>query len=191
MAANPPPPRTRSARLTLISLLLIPLLSLAALWGFTASITLGNVIRDQNYNTIENAIAPSITAFGLTLQGERAVTLAWLGANRQSPLMQTQMQVIRHTTDKYVAAAHKAISSVRPLVSQAAAARLDAFLVTLGTLGKIRATVDSGAYDQVQAFNAYSGVSAAEYSYFNIPSPPSAPALSLMTHSALAAARAQ
>jgi len=31
MAADPPPPRTRSARLTLVSLLLIPLLSLAAL----------------------------------------------------------------------------------------------------------------------------------------------------------------
>jgi hypothetical protein len=34
MATDPPPPRTRSVRLTLVSLLLIPLLSLAALWGF-------------------------------------------------------------------------------------------------------------------------------------------------------------
>jgi hypothetical protein len=42
-----PSPRTRSARLTLLGLLLIPLLSLAGLWGLTASITLGNVIRDE------------------------------------------------------------------------------------------------------------------------------------------------
>src|SRR6516225_2968090 len=98
MAADPPPPRTRSARLTLVSLLLIPLLSLAALWGFTASITLGNVIRNQHYNTIDNAIAPSITALGLTLQGERAVTLAWLGSDRQSALMQGELQVMRHNT---------------------------------------------------------------------------------------------
>ena len=52
MATDPPPPRTRSVRLTLVSLLMIPLLSLAALWGFIASVTLGNLIRYQNYNTV-------------------------------------------------------------------------------------------------------------------------------------------
>ena len=72
MATDPLPPRTRSARLTLVSLLLIPLLSLAVLWGFTASITLGNVIRDQQYNKVENAIAPSVIALAQTLAGERA-----------------------------------------------------------------------------------------------------------------------
>src|SRR5260370_4741905 len=79
MATDPPPPRTRSARLTLVILLLIPLLSLAALWGFAASITLGNLIRDQHYNRTQNAIAPSIIALAQTLAGERALTLISLG----------------------------------------------------------------------------------------------------------------
>ena len=69
MATDPPPPRTRSARLTLVSLLLIPLLSLAALWGFIASITLGNVIRYQHYNTAITTIAPSVIALAADAPG--------------------------------------------------------------------------------------------------------------------------
>src|SRR5207302_10120652 len=111
--------------------------------------------------------------------------------DRQSTLMQSQLQIIRHTTDKYVPAVRTAVLSVRHLVSSAAKTHLDQFLATLGSLGKVRAAVDAGSDTQVQAFNAYSGITAAEYSYFNISSPPSDPDLSLMTQSAIAEARAQ
>ena len=39
MALHTQPPRTTSARRTLVSLLLIPLVSLTGLWVFTAGIT--------------------------------------------------------------------------------------------------------------------------------------------------------
>jgi hypothetical protein len=84
MAADPPLPHTRSARLTLVSLLLIPLLSLAALWVFTASVALGNVIRYQHYNTVETTIFPSVTSLEKALPVERAITLIWLGGDRRS-----------------------------------------------------------------------------------------------------------
>ncbi len=191
MAAHLPPPRTRSARLTLVSLLLIPLLSLAALWGFTASITLSNVIRDQHYNKVANTITPSVGALAQTLAGERAATLAWLGADRQSALIQAQLQAVRHTTDTYAAAAHSSIMSVDGLLSTTARTRLGQFLAELAGLGRIRAAVDSGADNQAAAFNAYSAITAAEYAAFQVSVPPSDPDLSLMTQSAIAEGRAQ
>ena len=39
------PARTRSMRLTLTTLLIVPLVSLVGLWGFAASVTLGNAVR--------------------------------------------------------------------------------------------------------------------------------------------------
>jgi signal transduction histidine kinase len=191
MAADPRPSRTRSTRLTLISLLLIPLLSLAVLWGFTASITLGNVIRYQHYNTVITTIGPSVTALEQTLPVERAITLAWLGSGRQSPLMQAELTAARHSTDKYVPAVRSAVMSVRGLLSAKAIAQMNVFLADLSGLNRLRAAVDSGAYDTVTAFNAYSAIGNAEYEFFHISSPPADPDLSLMTQTAIAEARAQ
>ena len=71
-------PRTHSARRTLVSLLLIPMLSLAGLWVFIASITFGNVINNEHYNTATNTIGPSIIGLEQTLETEGALTLTWL-----------------------------------------------------------------------------------------------------------------
>jgi hypothetical protein len=191
MATDPPPPRTRSVRLTLVSLLLIPLLSLAALWGFIASITLGNVIRDQHYNKAENAIAPSVIALAQTLAGERALTLIWLGSGRQSAPIQAQLQAVRHSTNTYAAAVRSSIMSVDGLVGTTASTRLGQFLAELSGLGSIRAAVDSGADSQAAAYNAYSAITAAEYGAFQISLPSGDPNLSLMTQSAIAEGRAE
>ena len=191
MAVHSPPPRTRSARLTLVSLLVIPLLSLAALWGFVASITLGNVIRDQHYNTVVNTIAPSVTGLEQTLEAERALTLAWLGTDRRSSLLRAQLLAARRGTDRFVPAVRVAVTSVRGLLNATAQAQLDAFLTDLAALNQIRAAADSGADTQVTAFSAYSVITSAEFGYFHNSTPPGDPDLSLMTQASIASARAQ
>ena len=191
MPTDRPPSRTRSARLTLLSLLLIPLLSLAALWGFTASITLGNVIRYQHYDTVISAISPSVTGLEQTLPVERAITLVWLSSGRQSPLVQGELAAARRGTDKYVPGVRDAVRSVRGLLSAKAVDLMNAFVADLAELGRIRAAVDSGAYDPVTAYNAYGTISAAEIAFFQNASATSDPELSLMTQSAIAEARAQ
>jgi signal transduction histidine kinase len=185
------PPRTRSARLTLVSLLLIPLLSLAALWGFTASITLGNVIRDQDANKVANTITPSVGALAETLAGERAASLAWLGDGRRSALIQGELQAIRHSTDTYAAAVRSSIMSVSGLLNATARTRLDQFLAELAGLGRIRAAVDSGADSQVAAYNAYSAITAAEYGAFHVTLPANDPDFSLAEQSGIAEGQAQ
>jgi signal transduction histidine kinase len=191
MATDPPPPRTRSARLTLISLLLIPLLSLAALWGFTASITLGNVIRYQHYNTMFNTITGSVTSLEETLPVERALTLVWLGGDRQSTLVRAGLVAARRNTDRITPQVRSSLMAVHGLFPAAAVAQMNVFLADLSGLGQIRAAVDSGAADTVAAFNGYTSISIAEYEIFEILSTAPDPELSLMTQAAIAEARGQ
>ena len=191
MAADPSPPRTRSARRTLISLLLIPLLSLAALWGLTASITLGNVIRYQHYNAITTTIGPSVTALQETLPVESALTLVWVATKRQPGIFQAELAAARRSTDKYVPAVRSAVVKVRGLISPKAVSLMNTFIAELADLGRIRAAVDSGAYDTPAAFNAYNTISTAEIRYFQNASATSDPELGAMTQSAIAEARAQ
>jgi signal transduction histidine kinase len=189
MAAPSPPSRTRSARLTLISLLLIPLLSLAALWGFTASITLGNVVRNQHYNTLVNTITSSVTSLDQDLAVERALTLVFLGTGRRSP--RAPLLAARGNTDTAAAGVRSSLTSVRGLLGPAAVGELNTFLADVAGLPRIRAAVDSGADSKVTAFNSYAAISTAEWALFHIASPPSDPTLSLMTQAAIAATRAE
>ena len=191
MAADSPPPHTRSARLTLVSLLLIPLLSLAALWGFAASVTLGNVIRYQHYNTMFNTITGSVTSLEETLPVERAITLVWLGGDRQSTLVRAGLVAARRNTDRYTPQVRSSLTAVHGLFGAAAVAQTNIFLADLSGLGRIRAAVDSGGDDTVAAFNAYSSISIAEYEIFQILSPSADPELSLMTQAAIAEAQGQ
>ena len=186
-----PTPRTRSARLTLISLLLIPLLSLAALWGLTASITLGNVIRYQHYNDITTTIGPSVTALQETLPVESALTLVWVATKRQPGIFQVELANARRSTDKYVPEVRNAVLAVRGLITPKAVSLMNTFLAELADLGRIRAAVDSGAYDTAAALNAYDAISTAEIRYFQNASATSDPQLGTMTQSAIAEARSQ
>ena len=191
MAAGSRPPRTRSARLTLVSLLLIPLLSLAALWGLTASITLGNAIRYQHYNAITTTIGPSVTALQETLPVESALTLVWVATKRQPGIFQAGLANARRGTDRYVPEVRSAVLKVRGLITPKAVSLMNTFLAELAGLSRVRAAVDSGAYDTETAFNAYNAINTAEIRYFQNASATSDPLLGVMTQLAIAEARAQ
>lgn len=191
MAAGSRPPRTRSARLTLVSLLLIPLLSLAALWGLTASITLGNAIRYQHYNAITTTIGPSVTALQETLPVESALTLVWVANKRQPGIFQAELAKARRGTDRYVPEVRSAVLKVRGLITPKAVSLMNTFLAELAGLSRVRAAVDSGAYDTETAFNAYNAINTAEIRYFQNASATSDPLLGVITQSAIAEARAQ
>jgi signal transduction histidine kinase len=191
MSADPPPSRTRSARLTLISLLVIPLLSLTALWGLVTSITLGNFLRYQHYDSVITAISPSITGLEQTLPVERGLSLIWLGSGRRSMVAQAELAGARHNTDKYLPEVRTAVTSVRGQLNAKATTLMNAFLAEVASVGQIRTAVDSGAYDAVMAYNAYTAIDTAEIAFFQNASPPSDPTLGLMTQAALAEDRAQ
>jgi signal transduction histidine kinase len=175
----------------MVGLLLIPLLSIAGLWGLTASITLGNVIRDQHYNALVNAIGPSVIGLEKTLEPERTLTLLWLSADRQSPQLRTQLIAARRITDATVATVRVAIAPVPGLLSAPGQAQLRSFLTELGGLSRIRAAVDAGTDSPVTAFTAYSAIGSAEYGFLRSATPPVDPALNLMTQASIAETRAE
>jgi signal transduction histidine kinase len=183
------PPRTSSARLTLVSLLLVPLVSLAALWGLTASITLGNVIRDQHNNEIISTLQPSIVPLEQSLTAERTLTIAWLDTGRRSAQARAQLLAARRGTDVGAAKARTAFSSVRGL--ETTQAPLDHFLAELAGLGAIRAAVDSGKQTSVGAFSAYAAIGTAESAFYGSSTPPGDPTLSLMTEAGIAGDQAE
>ena len=184
MADGQRPPRTRTIRVTLVGLLLVPLLALVGLWAFAASITLGNVIRYQHYTTLAHATSASIGALTGDLAAERSLTLAWEGSGRRIP--QTSLLAARHATDTAAAASRTALASTRGLYDPVALSGLNRFLADLASLPRIRAAADSGAAGVVTTYRAYDKISTALREFFHISAPPSDATLSTMSQSAVA-----
>jgi signal transduction histidine kinase len=183
--------RTTSARRTLASLLLIPLLSLAALWGYTASITLGNAINNQHLNTLTNEVSPSIIEMEAAGEAERALTVAWVSSGDHSSQQRAQLMAARRDYDTAIAAFRTAAVSTRGLMRATGQDRLDGLLTVLAGLPRIRAAVDAGSDNPVTAFTAYTSISTVEIDFLHEGTVPTDPTLNLMTQSAIAYERTE
>ena len=73
--------RQRSIRSTITILLVIPLLSLIALWAYAAVSTVGGAIANQNDNTLNQEVGGPIAALVGALQTEGADTFVWQSAH--------------------------------------------------------------------------------------------------------------
>ncbi len=184
MADRQRPARTRTIRVTLAGLLVVPLVALVGLWAFAASITLGNVIRYHHYTTLAHTTSASIGALTGDLAAERSLTLAWLGSGRRTP--RAPLLAARHATDAAAAASRTALESTRGLYDPAALSGLRSFVADLATLPRIRAAADSGAAGVVTTYRAYDSISTALWEFLHISAPPSDATLSTMSQSAVA-----
>ena len=96
------PARTRSIRLMLAVLFVVPLISLLALWGFAASVTLSSAIQERNFNAQDNTIGAPAEALGVELTLERLQSFIYLSSGRRAPV--GPMLAQRKATDAAVAA---------------------------------------------------------------------------------------
>jgi hypothetical protein len=80
-AARERPRRTRSMRLTLAGLLVVPLVSLVALWAFAASITLSNALHEHNYNRLIALSSTPTDNLVNQMSQERLQTFTWLNTD--------------------------------------------------------------------------------------------------------------
>src|ERR1700722_9592295 len=155
------PARSRPIRLFLVGMLAVPLLSLLALWGFAASITVSPAIRDASYTANTKATnAGAVPLFG-ALPQERAETYLYLLSGRRSG--RPAMLAARQQVNAALPAAKAAFLGGQEASSSAV---LNALITDLGQLGTIRGSVDSGAMSPSAAFQAYSGIVDAEFHYF-------------------------
>ena len=66
-------------------MLAVPLVSLLALWGFAASITVSAAIKDQAYNASSKTTNAGVYGLVSELPQERAQTYVWLLSGRRAP----------------------------------------------------------------------------------------------------------
>jgi signal transduction histidine kinase len=150
---------SRPLRVFLIAMLAVPLVSLLALWGFAASITVSAAIKDQAYTSSTNTTNAGVYLLVSELPQERAQTYAWLLSGRRAP--QAPMLAARKLVDHAVPMAKAAFVAV-----EGASPVLSNVLTQVGRLPAIRQAVDAGTMSPTAAFAAYSDIVDAEFRYF-------------------------
>ncbi|HEX6519408.1 MAG TPA: nitrate- and nitrite sensing domain-containing protein [Streptosporangiaceae bacterium] len=176
--------RQRPIRATLTVLLVIPLVSLIALWAYAASSTVGGALAKRNSDTVNKDIGAPTQALLLDLNQERAESFAAQSAQvmvsllpRATPRadlaraqataseLRAGLAAQRKQTDAALAAfragAGKA-SGAEPAVARSA---VSAFLAKTGELRGIRAGVDAGTLAPLPAFQAYNDVIGASFPF--------------------------
>jgi signal transduction histidine kinase len=147
----------RSLRLRLLVLLLVPLVSLAALWAFAAYLTAQDAFGKYEASTTYRKVAVPATTLAATLQQERvaAVVLVSTGGKDRDGVT-----AARAATDAAQNAFRRSALSggARPAMSDTTSRRLDELLTKLDGLPGVRAQVDDGSMDALGAVNDYSAV---------------------------------
>src|SRR5215472_15007461 len=76
---------SRSLRTFLIAMVAVPLVSLLALWGFAASITISAAVKDQAYTASSKTTNAGVYGLVSELPQERAQTYVWLLSGERAP----------------------------------------------------------------------------------------------------------
>ncbi|MEV5412283.1 nitrate- and nitrite sensing domain-containing protein [Thermopolyspora sp. NPDC052614] len=149
--------KNRSIRFKIFMLLLLPLLSLSALWGFAMNLTVGDGLALLRTSTLYNTIGVPSMDLGVQLQTERTLASSLISSGGG---VSTEMSAQRGRTDvalrKFTASAtgEEASGAITPGL----AAPLAALLRELDRLDEIRADIDSRASDRLAAVQAYNRI---------------------------------
>jgi len=159
------PVRSRPIRLFLISMFAVPLVSLLALWGFAASITVSNAISDHHYNASAAAIASGVRSLTVELPQERAQSYLWLISGRT--MSNASLLATRKAVDKGIPVARAALRAEQGQLSTASRSAQATLFGQVGQLGKIRTAIDAGAMSPSAAFAAYNSIVDELYGFFD------------------------
>src|SRR5579862_8243704 len=137
MAVRTRPRRTRSARFTLAALLIIPLISLIALWAFAASLTLGPALTERTNTALINKGNKVSVGLLEAVSLEREESYIWLSTGRLAP--EKPLQADRKRTSALVVSYRSLAAYDRPLEPAQANVAQAALVAALGKLPAIRA----------------------------------------------------
>jgi signal transduction histidine kinase len=159
------PVRSRPIRLFLIGMFAVPLVSLVALWGFAASITVSNAIADHHYNVSAAAIASGVSSLTVELPQERLQSYLWLISGRK--ISNASLLADRKAVDRGIPVARTALNSEQGQLSAQSRSILSSLFSQVGQLGKIRAAIDADAMSPAAAFGAYNTIVDDLYAFFD------------------------
>jgi len=139
-------------------------LSLLALWGFAASVTLLNAVREHNYTAENNLYGSQAQTLGLELASERSLVYSWLATGTRpsnGPLL-----IQRKATDKAVAAFIGRVQSRPGMILASARPALAKFISALRGLNGLRGQIDAGNLTAQQAFQSYNAIIDAQFRFY-------------------------
>ncbi|WP_328581363.1 sensor histidine kinase [Streptomyces sp. NBC_00370] len=148
--------RGKSIRRKIVALLLVPLISLVALWGLSTTFTGSEAVKLMNANNAVNKVGHPVEDAVARLQQERRQTLIYLADPRAADSL-SRLRALRDDTDRAITRVRKGAGSsgVRGQLKNSTSQQLTLFTDSLGGLSRLRATVDKGTASRAQALDFY------------------------------------
>ncbi|MEU9403843.1 nitrate- and nitrite sensing domain-containing protein [Streptomyces sp. NPDC048242] len=148
--------RGKSIRRKIVALLLVPLVSLTAVWGFATVLTGREVTRMLRVSRTVDAVGHPTEATVSLLQSERRQSLIYLADPRAADAL-TALHRARTDTDKAVARLHANARDrdTRAAVRGEDGERLTAVLDALGGLESLRRGVEERTVTRAEALDLY------------------------------------
>ncbi|MFD0343807.1 nitrate- and nitrite sensing domain-containing protein [Streptomyces sp. NPDC127117] len=148
--------RGKSIRRKIVALLLVPLISLTALWGFATFLTGREAGHLLSAGTLVEKVGHPLEDTVRAIQDERRQTLVFLADPRASnalPLLQRQ----RAATDRVLSGVKDSArqQDIRDALSSDDDAQLNSILGTVEGLGALRESVDRRTIDRSKAMEFY------------------------------------
>ncbi|MBC2905141.1 nitrate- and nitrite sensing domain-containing protein [Streptomyces cupreus] len=151
--------RGKSIRRKIVALLLVPLVSLTAIWGFATVLT-GREAQDLfNVSSVVEKIGYPVEDTVRVLQQERRQTLVHLADPRASDGL-AALRRSRSATDEAVAEIRKNAKNpdVRDAMGQGTDERLTAVLDAFDGIASLRRSVEDGTVNRATAFHFYNSL---------------------------------
>ncbi|MEU8622839.1 nitrate- and nitrite sensing domain-containing protein [Streptomyces sp. NPDC048623] len=148
--------RGKSIRRKIVALLLVPLVSLSGLWGFSTVLTGREARQLLDVGYIVEKIGYPIEDTARVIQKERRQSLVYLADPRAADA-QTRLREQREATDRQIELIRRnaAEPGVRGDMNPVTAQRLDSFLTALDGLSSLRRSVENRAIGRMQALEFY------------------------------------
>ncbi|MET8473697.1 nitrate- and nitrite sensing domain-containing protein [Streptomyces sp. NPDC006422] len=158
--------RGKSIRRKIVALLLVPLLSLTAIWAFATVITGRAAVQLISAGKAVDSIASPLVATSRALQVERRQTLVYLADPRASDA-QSALRVKRTDADESISRIKEKArdGSVRDDLDTDARASLDTAIEGLEGIASLRRNVDEGTVTRAQALEFYNRLIAPTYDF--------------------------
>lgn len=151
--------RPRSVRAKIVALLMLPIVSLMALWGFAAVTTASSIGDLERAKDVNSELLTPVGDFVTTLQGERTTTLRYVAAPGADSL--AALETARAATDKAATALLTGVDasgSDAELLNAALPGRLDRLESDAGGLSALRTEVGVEGAKPSAAFTKYSAI---------------------------------
>lgn len=148
--------RGKSIRRKIVALLLVPLVSLTALWGFATVITGRQAVQLLDVAYVIDKVGYPVEDVVRVIQKERRQTLVVIGDPRAA-VANTELLISRAATDEAIEkiSADAKDPEVADELDPTSVRHLDSVLEAFRSIGALRGAVDGGSLDTNQALELY------------------------------------